>query len=669
MAYLQDQLKAHLNKIDEIDLQPLTQGQLGEFLEKVFETITPDLAARIWQLSGGLPLHLASLWNILFREGAIEKVDGARFHVLRPSVFENIEIKGGRGASLIQTRLAKVPWETVRLLSDAASFPTSHLASLLAHLHDAEQIGKFKALAEIDEIDFEKFCHLLVGEGLIHPVPPGGSDLRFRHDLLRQGLRGMVVPDRRSQDTTRIILGKVDTTTASPGTLELYSDIANWAGFSWEAITALEAALAQLNNSIDFSQRKRLRRKLIQRLSPDIDENDPTAMQRLIAHRIALGWEEWNTGSIVEARTLFHAIAADCLKRIKRGDGGGWPERNAANALRRAVGLELELGDPVAMAKTARQALGLRTGWIEYNSILNRLVLYCARYSQVFLGKRFAKLALRSFSGLDPAEGARSVICSDIGSLFRASAPDTALFFYRKALEVSKREDDFRQHTYSQMELALTEALLDAEARRTIDIDRLRSDLHQAGLQDMLSRVDMVSGALAMLEGRIETGRMQTERALTSAHMYGRRHLLIAAENDALIGALAAGDKERSKELAVSLLKRLKLHLEIRKRSAVIVADIEPLALQAATRLGDVLTPWELPMPAQPPLFSGTWVGALLNLKQIAAARSQLGRVLAPACTLWPDDMDEDACRSVLAASTINCRLKVGGLSLAFCAN
>ncbi|WP_137104148.1 hypothetical protein [Azospirillum argentinense] len=182
----------------------------------MFETITPDLAARIWQLSGGLPLHLASLWNILFREGAIEKVDGARFHVLRPSVFENIEIKGGRGASLIQTRLAKVPWETVRLLSDAASFPTSHLASLLAHLHDAEQIGKFKALAEIDEIDFEKFCHLLVGEGLIHPVPPGGSDLRFRHDLLRQGLRGMVVPDRRSQDTTRIILGKVDTTTASP---------------------------------------------------------------------------------------------------------------------------------------------------------------------------------------------------------------------------------------------------------------------------------------------------------------------------------------------------------------------------------------------------------------------------------------------------------------------
>jgi hypothetical protein len=67
---------------------------------------------------------------------------------------------------------------------------------------------------------------------------------------------------------------------------------------------------------------------------------------------------------------------------------------------------------------------------------MNRLILYCAWFSHVDFGLELSHLLLQTFG--DPeVESAGAVICSDIGALFRAAAPQSALDLYRRGVQLA----------------------------------------------------------------------------------------------------------------------------------------------------------------------------------------------------------------------------------------
>jgi hypothetical protein len=596
--------------------------------------------------------------ELLRHEKAITETGDHRWRIESPSALIETARTLRRADGVLEERLRAISWEGT-ILPKAFEKAPLVLVGLLALGGDSSRVEKLCRFGGVNSEAYLSVRRTLLLHNIIRPSSDQWT-FDFQHDLLRL----VAIEIGRKQDLARLTVERVltklkrDQPTASD--LELCADLANWMGFTEDAIQALNGAYERLRKSENFAVIRRVLSKLCGVLHDSAAESSKSYMEYLTC-RSALAWATWNSGSLTEARAEYTRITNDAMSAGGKDVDVTMAEAQAADSQRRIVGIDLALNHIPSFLQSAERALELNGDSLVFNSIMNRLILYCARFSQIGLGLKFSQLILQAFGEIEP-ESAGAVICSDIGALFRAASLEDALALYRRGVELATGS---RQRTHNELDVLVTEVRL---GKRNLDHEELaawRRRLVDNGLRSMLSRFDMFCASLALVAGRLEQANRLYRYVETAVAVYRPGDLRLDLWNDQMITYLLANNSEEAYRLQDLMVARLAALLEQRRSSSKRLQDLAPAIERQRIRFPN-LAPLELPLPAYRPIYSGLLVTCLLNLETLSGFSGALSEpVQRQLSALWPTDIDHTAAMSQFQNQTLSSGLEFRGVRLA----
>ncbi|MDQ3802863.1 MAG: ATP-binding protein [Acidobacteriota bacterium] len=658
---LESRLRARVNGCLQRHLEPLSVGEVNDFLESLFVHVTPELKAAMWNMCGGVPLYLFSVLDLLHSEGAIKYLGGRRRVIESPSAFTELARTGRRADGVLEEQLKAISWEGTTLPGGFERAPLV-LVGLLAIAHEPARVRKLCELASIDSEAYLSVRRTLMRHRIIRPSDEEWA-FNFRHDLLR---RAAVEVGRNNDPAQRLverIIAKITNGHPTATDLELCADLASWMGFHEDAARALNAAYERVSKSENFTLIRRMLGKLSKALEPAA-LSSPKSYAEYLDCRSALAWATWNTGSLLEARAEYSRIVDDAMSGAGTVINPTVAEAYAADAQRRVLGLNLGLSDIPAFIESAERALELNGHPIVFNSIMNRLILYCAGFSHVDFGLELSKLTLEVFG--DPEmESSGAVICSDIGALFRAAASHEALALYRRGVELAAGA---RQRIHNELDVLITEVMLGVRQHGHEELAAWRQRLIDNGLRSMLSRFDTFRAAVALLEGQVGLAQKLYRHVETSAAVYRYGAKRLDVWNDRMIAALMAGDLKEAYRLQAMIIAGLQGLVEQRSLGFGRIQALRP-AIERQKRRFSHLAPLELELPAGRPAYSGVFVHIWLNLENLAGVRGGMEQSAADKLAgLWPSDIDHSAALTAFLNQPRSRVVQYGGVNLVLCA-
>jgi hypothetical protein len=656
---LESHLRANVNRFLEWHLGPLTRSQLNEYMGSLFTHITPELETAIWDTCGGVALYLFSLLDLLNSEGAIRRKGPHRWKVEAPSAFFRATLTKRRADGVLEERLSAVSWKGAVLPPRFADEPLT-LVALLAIAREPARVQKLVELAELGYDGYLSIRRTLLRHSIIRPTADVWT-FEFQHELLCSAALDL----GRNSDFAQEVVGQLLSTLGSDqtvSTLEFCGDLAAWIGFPEDAARAFNAAFERLRKTENFIIIRRILEKLCEHLKMTALDSAKSYVEYL-ACRSALAWATWNAGSLMEARTHYAGIAADALAGSNRILDATVAEASAADAMRRVVGIDLELGNIAAFLKSTKSALKLNGDSIVFNSIVNRLVLYCAGFSHVELGLHLAQSSLQVFGDAEP-ESSGAVICSDIGALFRTAAPQSALTLYYRGTELSS---DSRQLIHNEMDVLITETMLGMRKLQTEELALQRQRLIDNGLRSMLVRFDLFCAALALQQGRVEQAQRLYSHVENTIAVYRHEEQQIDVLNDKMVAALLSGDQTAAHHAQDRIVSKLARSLEMRRQSFEQLQLLLP-AIGAQQRRFVGLTPLEINIPKNHPSYSGLLIHVLLNLENLGRATGAIGKsTLKKVISAWPTDLDHSQAMATFLGQLGPNALEYKGVKLALC--
>jgi hypothetical protein len=658
---LESKLRARVNGCLQRHLKPLSVGEVNYFLDSLFVHITPELKDAMWNMCGGVPLYLFSVLDLLHSEGAIRYLGDRRWMIESPSAFTEPARTGRRADGVLEERLKAISWEGTTLPEEFESAPLV-LVGLLAIAHEPARVRKLCELADVDSEAYLSVRRTLMRHRIIRPSDEEWA-FNFQHDLLRRAAVEVGRNSTPAQKLVERVLARITEGQPTAMDLELCADLATWMGFNEDAARALNAAYERVSKSENFTLIRRILGKLSEAMGP-MARSSPKSYTEHLDCRSALAWATWNTGSLLEARAEYSRIVDDAMSGAGTIIDATVAEAYAADAQRRVLGLNLGLSDIPAFIQSAERALELNGHPIVFNSIMNRLILYCAGFSHVDFGLELSNLALEVFG--DPAvESSGAVICSDIGALFRAAAPHEALALYRRGVELAPGA---RQQIHNELDVLITEVMLGVRQSRHEELAAWRQRLIDNGLRSMLSRFDTFRAAVALSEGQVELAQRLYRHVETSAavYRYGARRLDVW--NDRMIAALMAGDLEEAYRLQAMIIAGLEGLVEQRGLGFGRIQALRP-AIERQKKRFSHLAPLDLELPAVRPAYSGVFVHIWLNLENLAGVRGGMEQPAADKLTdLWPSDIDHSAALTAFLNQPRSRVVEYGGVDLVLCA-
>ncbi|HSV48512.1 MAG TPA: hypothetical protein VLJ58_22175, partial [Ramlibacter sp.] len=247
-----------------------------------------------------------------------------------------------------------------------------------------------------------------------------------------------------------------------------------------------------------------------------------------------------------------------------------------------------------------------------FNSILNRLVLFCARFGYPMIGFDLATLAFQHLGdGRRANEGA--VICSELGALYALSEPEAALSLFRQGIDLA---GDDCQRAYNELDALVLQTLHLGQDLDTDGFDRLWRQSSNGRFSEVLTRGSLLRGSLCLRAGDLVGARHWTARTWTMVNLYHLKEFELPVLNDMLILSVLEGATAQAKRQLAAFVTEFDALVEQREAMTQLVGQTLDACLTAAKKLP--VEPSTLVRPAAAPGHCGVFFGLWRNVMAIA---------------------------------------------------
>ncbi len=583
-------------------LAPLDHGEMSTLAGRLFHHVTPEISTCLMQRTGGLPLFLESYLRRLLDLGFIvrDRDDPPLLSISHPAqvlsdalpasgalILEDrirtwLQDKFGEGAGTVATELGLVAVTggaaSQSLIRDALRIPPDRLRAIQLAL-DAGDLG--------------------------YGRPDG--EILFRHDLLRTAVisvategPGFVVSAREIADRLFLAVTEDNELQVRYLRARIFTVVADRVALEVELRLGIKAA----NKASDYGQLVSFLTQLLALLPTSSNAEERLDLMS------GLAWAEWVSDSLLVARQRYLSLAREA-QQIGTGDFS-LAEAIATDAYRRAIGIDLELMEPLAFLNNAISVLKRRQTPVTFNSIVNRLVLFCARFGYPQAGFELAELAFNYIGeGLRQNEGA--VICSEVGAIYAHAEPDIARTLFRQGIDLASDEC---QRSYNVLDLLVLDSLhLGGE----LDLDsfsQLWTTSSKNRFSEVLTRASLLRGSLYLRAGDLVNARQWIERTSTLVNLYHLNEFELPVLNDSLLLAFLEGNLDQARTRLTAFIDEFDKLLE----TVDTMMQLVPKALQECHNAAEKLTTEKSPLfkPDRPPEYCGVFFELLGNITMIA---------------------------------------------------
>ena len=280
--------------------------------------------------------------------------------------------------------------------------------------------------------------------------------------------------------------------------------------------------------------------------------------------------------------------------------------------------------------------LARRQTHVTFNSILNRLVLFCARFSLPEYGYRFAELSF-GYIGDGHRENEGSVLCSELGMLHAAAAPQVAIDLFQRA---NKTASGRPEQVGTELAIHVHECLHYGAGLDIERFDRIWSQCLHYRLAEPMARASLLRGSLLLREGNLKSALYWIERTATVVQLYHMKQFEIPILTDQILHALLVGNISRAHHLFEDLASEFgRVEKEAGLASALIGKVLRAAEKAAATLRAE---PSAIERPDLPPRYCDPLAEIRQNIASIALL---LG--LAEKASLYQDALSERPCPEV----------------------
>lgn len=568
----------------ETQVMPLGREAFHRFSKLLFIHITDELIACLFNRTGGIPLFLDSYLLRLQNLGLIRRREKAPFfEISEPARILADSLPGGRQIILeerVRTGLAKAfpedwkQWAIV--LGLIATADNTYGQSLIL---DALGMSKRESSA---------FQVMLKDTSIGFALPDGR--IVFRHDLLREAVAAVATSVEEFTSRARRVADDLLF-------YKLPSDEIKVRAIRVKIFFLLNDDVScelELRNALKVAQEVHDYGRIVLFLNHLLLllKDRPNVHERLVLMK-ELAWANWVSDSLLVARERYIQLATEA-ERNAEGDFS-FSEAIATDAYRRAIGLDLELMEPYMFLENTISVLGRRQDHVTFNSILNRLVLFCARFGLPEDGYRFARLAF-DYIGDGKRENEGSVLCSELGMLYVFSSPDMALDLFRRAHTMAHGKPEL---SGTALAILVNECLYHGKPLDIVHFDTLWAECSEHRLTEPLARASLLRGTLLLRERNLKSATHWIERTATMVQLYHMKQFELAILSDQVLHALLSGDTTTATNIFEKLVLEFE-RVETQTSRAMLLVEktFEVAAKAASTLLAEVSA---IERPAVPP--------------------------------------------------------------------
>lgn len=574
---------------------PLNDRQLSGVAVSIFRSITTEITECLMQRTGGLPLFIESYLRRLLDIGFIarDQDNPSSLSICQPArlLADTLPLNG---ALILEQRIRT--W-----LQDKFGDESNILAIELGLIAVADDSLSQLSIREALHISNERIRTIqraLDVDNLGSGRPDG--QIIFRHDLFRSAIISVAKSVSSFENIARELADKLVKIMPSGNNLRLRflrARIFTMIGDRVALETELRLGSKAAQDASDYGALESFLSQLLAILSRSSNIEERFDLMN------GLAWAAWVSDSLLVARERYLQLAEEAQQNAI-GDFT-ISEAVATDAYRRIIGIDLELMEPTTFLKTAIVVLKRRQTLITFNSIMNRLVLFCARFSYPKAGFDFSELALNYIGdGRRGNEGA--VLCSEMGALYALAEPEAALSLFRSGLELAS--DDV-QRSYNLLDIIVLESLhkgleLDLEL-----FDQLWKTLSQKRFSEILTRASLLRGSLFLRAGDLRSARHWIKRTSTMVNLFHLKEFELPILNDQLLLSVLEGNFDLAKNHLVIFAEEFELIHGQRE----VMTSLLPELFEECHRAAEKLPPDPSPLsrPNLPPphcnVFSEMW--------------------------------------------------------------
>jgi hypothetical protein len=509
-------------------LKPLGTTEMSKLTLHLFESITPELNRCLFHKTGGLPLFIDSYLNRLIALCCIKRKErgGSLFVITEPARILADSIPAD-GAILLEDRICT--WLNTHFGTAASNVGIA--LGLLAIADDAPRQAIIRGVLGLTEAWQQTMRRAIDAGGLGYTREDG--EIVFRHDLLRVATISIATSLPRFVDTALDVTNKIPAEGIQA--LAIRADLFSVAGDRLATELELRRGAETALNACDFSWQVTFLSRLVAMLS----ERSDAAFDSLLPMS-GLAWAEWSSGSILAARERYRELAA--LSQQLSDQHFSIAETTATDAYRRIAGINLDLMEPLSFLDAVKTVLSRQPDSISFNSILNRLVLYCARFGHPDIGYEFAQLGFQLI-GDGHVENQGAVLCSDFGMLYMLADPAVALQLFQQGVALA---GDERQRTHNQLDILVTKCIGYGNDLNADEFTQIWTASKQNRFSGISVRAALLQGALSLRRGDIGEARRWLNSAQAGVSLYHMKFLDVYLRSNLLILALMENDNDRA---------------------------------------------------------------------------------------------------------------------------
>jgi hypothetical protein len=574
----------------EKTLKPLGTTEMSKLTLHLFESITPELNRCLFYKTGGLPLFIDSYLNRLLALGCIKRKegDGSLFVITEPARILADSIPAN-GAILLEDRIRT--WLSTHFGTAASN--VGSVLGLLAIADDAPRQTIMRRVLGLTEA-WQQTVRRAVDTGSLGYTREDG-EIVFRHDLLRIAMVSIATSHPRFADTALDVANKIPA--EGIHAVALRADLFSVAGDRLASELELRRGAEVAFNECDFGWQVTFLSSLVTQLS----ERSDAAFDSLLPMS-GLAWAEWSSGSILAARERYRELAD--LSQQLSDQHFSIAESTATDAYRRIAGINLDLMEPLLFLDAVNTVLSRRPDSISFNSILNRLVLYCARFGHPDIGYEFAQLCFQLI-GDGHVENQGAVLCSDFGMLYRHADPAVALQLFQQGAELA---GDERQQAHNQLDILVTKCISYGNNLNADEFTQIWTVSKQNRFSGISVRAALLQGTLSLRSGDIGEARRWLNSAQAGINLYHMKFLDVYLRSDLLVLALMENDNDRARSCLRTLADEFAILAAQREAAASLLPKLLSLCRKASNNLPQDDSP--IVRPYAPP----KWCNPLADL-------------------------------------------------------
>jgi hypothetical protein len=550
---------------------PLDGNQLSSVTEKIFRSVTPEISQCLMQRTGGLPLFIDSYLRRLLDIGFVtrDRDNPSLLSINQPAqvLADTLPVNG----QLILEQRVRT-W-----LRDKFGNNTDGLAVELGLLAVAEDAPSQSFMREALQIPHDRLraIQIALDEGSLGYGRPDGQ-IVFHHDLFRTAMISVAKSTatfsiQARESAERLLQRETRGNEVQLRLLrtKMFSLIGDRVALEVELRLGIKAA----QDASDYGPLMSFLSQLLSIL-PGCSN-----VEERLDFMNGLAWAAWVSDSLLVARERYLQLAYEAEKNAT-GEFS-FAEAIATDAYRRAIGIDLELMEPLAFLRNAIKVLRRRQTPVTFNSIMNRLVLFCARFGYPEAGYGFSELAFNYIGdGHRANEGA--VICSEMGALYALSEPETALSLFRQGIELASDEC---QRAYNALDITVLETLHKGLELDLESFGLLWRTSSQKRFSEVLTRASLLRGSLYLRSGDLGNARHWISRTMTMVNLYHLKEFQLPILNDLLLLAIFEKDVDSARSRLVYLAEEFELIFNQRDTMSPLVLEAYEECLKAAAQL------------------------------------------------------------------------------------